>query len=163
MPPEIFFSLGLRSAPASENSRIIPGGEARRKTPIFFTLSDLGTLFFFLFYCLCTIPNPTISQEYSSYRSGHFHTYKRPFWMDTGLFSNRFLTFPSKSCTKKRFKPGKDRWNSRKHADFKMQLASSKQSIPSKFLSKVGQPKKISAKSIQNWRNGSKNKILAPS
>ena len=37
----------LRSAPASENSRIISGGEARKKTHIFFTLSDLGTLFFF--------------------------------------------------------------------------------------------------------------------
>ena len=101
-------------------------GEAHQKTPIFFTLSDLGTLFFSLFYCLCTIPNPTISQGYSSYKSGHFHTYKWPFWMDTGLFSNRFLTFPSKSCTKNRFKPGKDRWNSRKHADFKMQLAQNK-------------------------------------
>ena len=107
---KFFFLLGLRSAPASENSRIISGGEARKKTHIFFTLSDLGTLFFFLFYCLCTIPNPTISQGYSSYKSGHFHTYKWPFWMDTtGLFSNRFLTFPSKSCTKNRFKPGKDR------------------------------------------------------
>ena len=28
-------------------SRIISGGEARKKTHIFFTLSDLGTLFFF--------------------------------------------------------------------------------------------------------------------
>mgnify|MGYP003325914288 CR=1 FL=1 len=85
------------------------GGGAQKKRTFFSLFLILGLCFFFLFYCLCTIPNPTISQGYSSYKSGHFHTYKWPFWMDTGLFSNRFLTFPSKSCTKNCFKPGKDR------------------------------------------------------
>ena len=102
------------------------GGGAQKNAHFFHSFWSWDFVFF-LFYCLCTLPNPTISQGYSSYKSGHFHTYKWPFWMDTtGLFSNRFLTFPSKSCTKNRFKPGKDRWNSRKHADFKMQLAQNK-------------------------------------
>jgi hypothetical protein len=43
-----FFRLGLRYAPASENSRIVPVGEAHKKTTTFLTFSDLWTLFFSL-------------------------------------------------------------------------------------------------------------------
>ena len=112
-----FFCLGLRYAPASENSRIVPVGEARKKRLLFSLFPIFG-----------------LSQGYSSYRLCHFHTYMWPFWMDTGLFSNRFLTFRSKSCTKKCFKPRQRSLKFKETCRFPI-AASSKQSTPSKSLS----------------------------
>ena len=96
----------LRSSLGKLKNNFRGGGAQKKRT--FFSLFLILGLCFFLFYCLCTTPIPTISQGFKN-------------------------------------------------------AASSKQLIPSKSLSKFGKPKKISAKSLHNWQNGSKNKILAPS
>ena len=131
--PEIFSPRPTLRSGLGKLKNSSSGGGAQKNDYFFHFFQSLDFVFF-LFYCRCTMPIPTISQGYSSYRLCHFHTYMGPFWMDTGLFSNRFLTFRSKSCTKKCFKPRQRLLKFKETCRFPI-AASSKQSTPSKSLS----------------------------